>query len=257
MILYFSGTGNTRYVAEALGELLEDEVENIGERIKKGGHQRFYSNKPYVICAPIYAWRFPAIVEGFISRADLWGSSDMYCVATCASSSGCAGKYLRKICEKKKMNWKGFSSVIMPENYIVMFKPSSAEENARVIKKAADDIRHVYEHIEGRAFLNELHAKRFTAAASSFGNTYFYGAFVSPKKFRVTDKCVGCGLCEMRCPLNNIRLIDKKPHWSDRCTHCMACINGCPAGAVEYGTKTVSRPRYFNNAKLKIYTRYY
>lgn len=257
MVLYFSGTGNTRYVAQALAQLLGDEEVNMVDRMKKGGHQRFYSQKPYVICAPIYAWRFPAVVEGFISRCDLWGSSDVYFVATCASHAGSADKYLKKICEKKKMNYKGFSSVIMPENYIVMFKPGTNDENAKIIHKANDDIAHIYEHIEGNAFLTDRHKKRFYAVASSFGNTYFYGAFVSSDKFRTTDKCVGCGLCAARCPLNNITIENGKPVWSNRCTHCMACINGCPACAVEYGNKTVGKQRYFNNRSLKIYTRYY
>lgn len=257
MVLYFSGTGNTRYVAQALAELLEDEETDIAERLKKGGHQRFYSQKPYVICAPIYAWRFPAVVEGFISRCDLWGTSDVYFVATCASHAGGAAKYLKRICDKKKLNYKGFASVIMPENYIVMFKPGTHEENEEVIRKATDDISDIGEHIEGNAFLEDRHKRSFCGAASSFGNTYFYGAFVSPKKFRTTDKCVGCGLCAARCPLNSISIRDGKPVWSDRCTHCMACINGCPAEAIEYGSKTVGRPRYFNNKKLKIYTRYY
>nr|WP_264291386.1 MULTISPECIES: hypothetical protein [unclassified Dorea] len=30
----------------------------------------------------------------------------------------------------------------------------------------------------------------------------------------------------------------------DACTHCMACICYCPAEAIEYGKKSVGKPRY-------------
>ena len=41
-----------------------------------------------------------------------------------------------------------------------------------------------------------------------------------------------------------IRLIDKKPVWGEKCTHCMACICYCPAEAIEYGIKSLGKPRY-------------
>ena len=40
---------------------------------------------------------------------------------------------------------------------------------------------------------------------------------------------------------------DGCPTWNGACTHCTACLNLCPAGAIEYGKKTVGKPRYHNN----------
>ena len=75
-------------------------------------------------------------------------------------------------------------------------------------------------------------------------NPIFYRVVVKAKAFRVGDACTGCGQCVRRCPVNNIRLIDKKPVWGEKCTHCMACICYCPAKAIEYGKKSVGKPRY-------------
>ena len=44
--------------------------------------------------------------------------------------------------------------------------------------------------------------------------------------------------------MNNIRLQNGKPLWGGRCTHCMACIGYCPTEAIEYGKKSVGKPRY-------------
>ena len=65
-------------------------------------------------------------------------------------------------------------------------------------------------------------------------------------------KCTGCGKCVKVCPLNNVTIKDKKPVWGKHCTHCMACICHCPAEAIEYGRKSVGKPRYcFENLGIE------
>lgn len=58
------------------------------------------------------------------------------------------------------------------------------------------------------------------------------------------NTCIGCGQCVKRCPMNNISIKDNKPVWKSCCTHCMACICYCPLEAIEYGKKSVGKPRY-------------
>lgn len=38
MIIYFSGTGNSRYVARKIAEISGDDVISINERLKKGSY---------------------------------------------------------------------------------------------------------------------------------------------------------------------------------------------------------------------------
>ena len=88
-----------------------------------------------------------------------------------------------------------------------------------------------------------LHPTAVDKAKSSVMNRAFFKT-VSAKKFRATEKCVACGLCEKVCPLKNITLTDGRPVWGDHCTHCMACISRCPKRAIEYGKGTERRGRY-------------
>ncbi len=83
------------------------------------------------------------------------------------------------------------------------------------------------------------------AMRSKVLNPIMYSMMISAKGFRVTDQCTGCGQCEQRCPLNNIKPANGKPVWGNQCTHCMACIAGCPHEAIEYGKKTVGKPRHY------------
>ena len=79
-------------------------------------------------------------------------------------------------------------------------------------------------------------------------------AFVKAKAFYADQTCTGCGKCVKVCPLNNVTMKNKKPVWEKHCTHCMACICYCPAEAIEYGRKSVGKPRYcFENLGLEKY----
>lgn len=70
-------------------------------------------------------------------------------------------------------------------------------------------------------------------------------------KFHVSDACVQCQKCVVVCPLNNVRIENKRPYWEKHCTHCMACINVCPKKCIDYGEKTKGKNRYFRNEYLK------
>ena len=82
MIIYFSGTGNSKYCAERLGELLEDRVVDSGRYIRERKKGKFCSTKPYVFCAPIYASYIPLIFERFLKSSEFEGSKEFYFVIT-------------------------------------------------------------------------------------------------------------------------------------------------------------------------------
>ena len=54
MILYFSGTGNSRYVAKMMGEELKDEAVSINDRLKTGNREALVSKTPFVVVSPVY-----------------------------------------------------------------------------------------------------------------------------------------------------------------------------------------------------------
>ena len=75
-------------------------------------------------------------------------------------------------------------------------------------------------------------------------NPIFYSFFVKANAFTAGDACTGCGQCARLCPMNNITIQNGKPAWGSDCTHCMACICYCPTEAIEYGKKSLGKPRY-------------
>jgi len=48
------------------------------------------------------------------------------------------------------------------------------------------------------------------------------------------DKCIGCGICEKRCPANAIMVIKEKAVINmDKCIRCYVCQEVCPENAIE------------------------
>lgn len=103
MILCFSGTGNSRYVAGQIAKGINDEILSLNERIKREDFGAVPSLRPLVFVTPTYAWRIPRIVEDFIQKTEFTGNNRAFFVMTCGSDTGNAVKYLQKLCAIK--NW--------------------------------------------------------------------------------------------------------------------------------------------------------
>ncbi|MGX7198720.1 EFR1 family ferrodoxin [Enterococcus nangangensis] len=96
MIFYFTGTGNSLYLAKKLGELTGDEVFSIAE---------IMAGKPMPACEgvvglvfPTYAWAPPEIVLDFVEKHLVEDAKDIYfyAIASCAGSVGNLMHYLEK-----------------------------------------------------------------------------------------------------------------------------------------------------------------
>lgn len=78
MILYFSGTGNSEYVAKRLGKAIDDEVLDLFPKLRNRDCSELHSETPWVIVTPTYAWRIPRILEIWLKKTKLSGNSRIY-----------------------------------------------------------------------------------------------------------------------------------------------------------------------------------
>ena len=243
MVLYFSGTGNSRYVAKKIAESSGDELVSIGQKLKGGDFGKIRSEKPLVFVGPVYAGRLPRVMEDYIRKVKFTGTQRAYFVVTCAQTPWVTVQYVEKLCAEKGFSLLGFNSIVMPQGYIAGGGTQPKDVNDKILKAAEPKIISIAETIRDKQMLPKEQPGK--AMMSKVLNPIMYSMMISAKGFRVTDKCTGCGECAQRCPQNNIKLANGKPVWGNQCTHCMACIAGCPNEAIEYGKKTVGKPRYY------------
>lgn len=121
MILYFSGTGNSKYVAKRITDALGDEIVNLNARIKASDTSSIETGERLIIVMPTYAWRIPRVVRNWLRKTELRGAKQAWFVMTCGSEIGNADKYNRELGAEKAISCMGTAQIVMPENYIAMF----------------------------------------------------------------------------------------------------------------------------------------
>ncbi|MBO8470337.1 MAG: NADH-quinone oxidoreductase subunit I [Bacteroidetes bacterium] len=83
-------------------------------------------------------------------------------------------------------------------------------------------------------------------------NDRFCGELTMPADGDGNNKCIACGLCQMACPNNSIRITSEMvedPETGKKkkrlvryeydlgsCMFCHLCVNACPHGAIEFST---------------------
>ena len=242
MILYFSGTGNSRHAAEKLAELTGDEAKPLAEGFRAEKPRAVNSKNPLVFVCPVHYGKLPRIVAEFIEKTPFTGNKEAFFIVTCSGSAGSAEKQVLSLCNKKGFRFRGFLSLPMPENDIIDKTATPKDKAAELIAKADETL----ERVAGQIHRNEM--LRYEAPAG--GGVSLMERLFSPfkagaKGFTADSRCDGCGKCAELCPVKNISLQGGKPQWGDKCAQCTACINGCPRGAIEFKNKTQGKERYF------------
>ena len=251
MVLYYSGTGNSKFIAKCIASALEIDCLNLNESIKAGDISSVQTEENVILVTPTYAWRIPHIVSGWLGKAELVGAKRIWFVMDCGSEIGNAAKYNRQLAAQKHLHYMGTAQIIMPENYIAMFNAPRKEQARSIVEQAEPALQKVLAQLRAGQEFSPLRDTLYDRFMSGPVNPAFYRFFVKADAFRATDVCIGCGKCVELCPLNNIRLENGKPVWGKHCTHCMACICYCPKEAIEYGKKSKGKPRYHFEALEK------
>lgn len=248
MIFFFTGTGNSEYTAREIAKKIGVSVVSIGESVKSGEHTfHLADGESLGFVFPIYAWSVPEIVQRFISVLELENYSDQYVFAvfTCGASIGTAYDDLKKCLAGRGIELKYARDLLMPENYILMFRTESEEKQEKIFEAAESVIDEIAEAVATKTEAVVLSGRSPIRVISRAVNYLFSKYALGTKKFRVTDGCISCGFCEKCCPVSAITMTDGKPQWcQDKCAKCMACINRCPVQAIEYGRATKKRQRY-------------
>ena len=131
MVLFFSATGNTEFIARQLALKLGDGCLNLLDRVKRGDHSPIHSEKPFIICAPVYVCEMPRFLAKYLKQQTFTGSRDVYFIFTSGGYAGISGQLAKAMVRKKKMRYLGHAEFKMPRNYVANDHYPIYKENTR------------------------------------------------------------------------------------------------------------------------------
>lgn len=248
MIFYFSGTGNSLYVAKTIAKEQNEKLISITQEMQKKPNERIYTfGKEELVgfVYPIYAWGPPEIVLDFIRTMHVEGEGTyVFSLNTCGSEEGHATPMLQKTLQKKGLTLSSAFAISMPSNYIVGEDVESKDIQQRKLERANQKLIKINETLKNRkAGEFDLLIGKKPGLKTGIINPLFNKFARQTKQFYATDACIACGLCQRICPAQTIAL-NPKPVWGKACTQCLGCINRCPVQAIQYGKVTETRGRY-------------
>ncbi len=243
MVLYFSGTGNSKFVAQQVADGLEQALYSINDGVKSNSFPTV-NDDTVIFVMPIYAWSIPRVVAKWIKKCDNFKGKKAYFLLTCGGDMGNTEKHIQALCNQCEITLMGCAEIKMPDNYIIMFSSPTEREIKEKMASAEKLTNEIIEEIKQGKVLKSKKATFLDKLKSSVVNVSFNKYYIGSKKFYATNECVGCGKCEKICPTNCITMKNGKPTWNNNCTQCMACISYCPTKAIEYGKATQNKARY-------------
>lgn len=233
LIICFSGTGNSYYVAKKIAESQNHDNIIMLNDIKV---EDFELPERLGIVYPIHMSREPFILEQKMREIltpikNFKALQFVYEISTAASNSpGWAHIRVEKMLKDFGVATTYVNNVKMPDNII---KPTNLENSKEIFKAADIKINQIIQDLENE----KIKFPKFKIFTRSFTNiSFLFNRFYAKhysENFTVNDDCISCRLCYRSCPANNITFENGKPVFHDNCYACTACINNCPTNAIK------------------------
>ncbi|MHA1729665.1 MAG: EFR1 family ferrodoxin [Promethearchaeota archaeon] len=262
LILYFSGTGNTHYIASYIHSHLRSEnfpSEISCETIENFPPERVSQFDLLCFGFPVFELNSPAIVREYLSKIPNIKQKGVFLFCTMGFAAGNAFRKNFKYFRNKGYLFLGHIAVKMPgTDGLLMLKEKSRYVQMAIQKDYAiipslDDFIQEITQCANRLVAGEDLITFQRKLPHSIIDLFFGWVFhllyiilvkIMKKQFRVDDNCNLCKLCVKICPVQNIFLDEEKIHFSDKCNVCLRCIHQCPQKAIQIGNISVDKFRW-------------
>lgn len=234
-VLYFSGTGNTAYIAKRMAANLEAECQSIENRGFDFATACAQSDVILVLY-PCYVSGAPRLMRRFATEhKDMFQGKQVAVFCTQALISGDAA---RAFLDLFPPNW--FSVIytdhfIMPNNICNLPHCRWTFSKPIIVLEKWCAARRV-DHLCKNLLREKTHLKGFSALSQKIGNAQRKHQERAEQKamtnIRVSTDCIGCGVCEKLCPAQNFVIDNGKAQPQGRCEFCFRCLNRCPKKAI-------------------------
>lgn len=237
LLIYYTGTYNTRYVTNTLKARLikagyfVDVVEiNIDTEI--------IDLKEYDIVGfgyPIYAFNSPNIFNKYLKKLNFFPSKKYFIYKNSGETlkyNNASSRVILSILKKQKCEVKNEYHIVMPYNIHFRFDDVFVKEILEYLNKQLDIIVYDLKNDEESRIEEPIYLKLI----SKFYAIQRLGGPVNSLFYKIDySKCIKCNKCLDNCPVHNIKFNNDKYIFGRKCLMCMRCSFYCPKDAIKIG----------------------
>jgi ferredoxin/flavodoxin len=230
-ILYFSPTGNVRYVAQLLLDKLAPDSAEM-QPLEFTDPRQLRKTDHLIIMYSIHAFNAPRTVRKFVDAMP-----QGLCSSVSIISIGCAESWVNEAASESlvsRLMRKGYliganRQFAMPLTFIMAFPDETVRKLLVAIEEKIDSL--IPEINSQEPARRDISAK--SRVLSFLGRAEGPAARLLGVELHADKNCTSCGICVRRCPEQNIRFNSKeKPVFGLNCLMCMRCIYECPEKSI-------------------------
>ncbi|HSR34183.1 MAG TPA: EFR1 family ferrodoxin [Anaerolineae bacterium] len=264
LFLYFSGTGNTDYVAQYLAGRLAGNpalpsLEIEMRTIEQQPAETLEGFDLLVVGFPVYAADAPKFFQDYLDRLPPGDGRGSFVFCTKGAYAGGAVRRALQYLALKDYVPLGGGSVLMPGTDGLSLISKNSWMARKALEKDYDNLKDADRLIEEMVsvlvdLLDGQRAEtrclplpvrtRASLPDQVWAALYHASENWTRKRLHADEGCEGCGLCVRICPVDNAELCDGHARFSDRCVLCLRCLHACPQEAIQIGKITVGTFRW-------------
>ena len=233
LTLYFSGTGNSKYVAELFAADMGGDCFSIEETLDFSSLIAAADTVAFVY--PVYASRVPRILKEFVQRhqGDLL-DKQLVILATQMGFSGDGARCFTDLLERNTYCVLYAEHITMPNNInnLFIFPRTGDRRVKRQLAAAQRKVRRISENIRAGVAVRRGFNQFSRLLGLMQGASAPRMEQLAKASVQIGEECIGCGQCVKRCPMHNLVMENGKAKALSNCTECYRCINLCPAKAI-------------------------
>lgn len=231
VIIYFSGTGNTKYIAKSFSKIMNCKNYSIEEDMD---FEKILSeNERIVLCYPIHFSMAPIYFRNFVKKYKTnFRNKKLIIFCTQQFYSGDGARSITDLLEDVEVIYAEHFNM---QNNITSFQAYyklTKINNKKCLEKTYKKLEKISKEINN----NEIYLKGFNNFSKKLGKMQHISdeklKIKQQEAVRVKNNCSLCNKCIKNCPTKNLINNGEKICSNVDCTFCLRCVNICPKKAI-------------------------
>ena len=241
LILYHSGTGNTKFACEVARIVMEKAGHDVTMARYKDAPLPLADFDAFCFAAPVYEWAPARNVEVFVESMEALPGKCAFILTSSAGAKGQATQLFAGMLQGKGLTVLGEHNLICPDSWGGTRRWSSSEDasvpTVESVKELAGFVTAMLPLIERFVGGERVQAPDYTVRhtglywASRISRLAPRASLKMGRKKVDEASCNQCGVCAKTCPAGAIEL-NPYPVFGKSCIACWQCINTCPADCI-------------------------